>query len=69
MAGRTWQIVDADPEQNELVVAPVSQLGALLFGRENCHQSPLTSPPRLVDYGGGFWICWNRLPRKEGDLV
>ena len=35
-------------------MAPVSQLGALLFGRENCHQS-LTSPPRLVDYGGGFW--------------
>ena len=28
MAGRTWQIVDADPEQNELVVAPVSQLGS-----------------------------------------
>ena len=28
MAGRTWQIVDADPEQNELVVAPVSQVGS-----------------------------------------
>ena len=27
MAGRTWIVVDADPEQNELLVAPVSDQG------------------------------------------
>ena len=27
MAGRTWQIIDADPEQNELTVAPISEIG------------------------------------------
>ena len=27
MAGRTWIIVDADPEQNELLVAPISDQG------------------------------------------
>ena len=27
MAGRTWMIVDADPEQSELLVAPVSDTG------------------------------------------
>tara|TARA_Y100001978_G_scaffold154350_2_gene139772 strand:+ start:272 stop:3280 length:3009 start_codon:yes stop_codon:yes gene_type:complete len=27
MAGRTWLVVDADPEQNELLVAPVSDQG------------------------------------------
>lgn len=27
MAGRTWQIIDADPEQEELVVAPVKETG------------------------------------------
>ena len=27
MAGRTWIVVDADPEQNELLVAPVSDIG------------------------------------------
>ncbi|MDP6885364.1 MAG: DEAD/DEAH box helicase [Candidatus Thalassarchaeaceae archaeon] len=27
MAGRTWMIVDADPEQNELLVAPVKDTG------------------------------------------
>jgi len=27
MAGRTWVIVDADPEQNELLVAPISDQG------------------------------------------
>ena len=27
MAGRTWEIIDADPEQEELVVAPVKETG------------------------------------------
>ena len=27
MAGRTWQIVDADPEQEELLVAPIKETG------------------------------------------
>ena len=27
MAGRTWMVIDADPEQNELLVAPVSDVG------------------------------------------
>ena len=27
MAGRTWMIVDADPEQSELLVAPVKDTG------------------------------------------
>ena len=27
MAGRTWIVVDADPEQSELLVAPVSDQG------------------------------------------
>ena len=27
MAGRTWEIIDADPEQEELLVAPVKESG------------------------------------------
>ena len=27
MAGRTWQIIDADPEQEELLVAPIKETG------------------------------------------
>jgi ATP-dependent Lhr-like helicase len=27
MAGRTWMVIDADPEQSELLVAPVSDVG------------------------------------------
>mgnify|MGYP002819597267 FL=1 len=27
IAGRTWQIIDADPDQSELVVAPISDIG------------------------------------------
>ena len=27
MAGRTWQIVDADPDQEELLVIPVKDAG------------------------------------------
>ena len=55
MAGRTWQIVDADPEQNELVVAPVSQVGALRFGQGSCRQSLLRLPLKLDRCEGGFW--------------
>ena len=40
---KDWQIVDADPEQNE-VVAPVSQVGALRFGQGSCRQSLLKLP-------------------------
>ena len=36
MAGRTWQIVDADPEQEELLVAPIKETGeGNSYGPEN----------------------------------
>ena len=55
MAGRTWQIVDADPEQNELVVAPVSQVGSAPVWSGSCRQSLLRSPSKLDRCEGGFW--------------
>ena len=50
MAGRTWTIVDADPEQSEVLVAPVSMQGAPTWVGElpcssHCrkeHRSPST---------------------------
>ena len=49
MAGRTWQIIDADPEQNELTVAPISEIEMHQCGPENCRPYRKKSPGKSVN--------------------
>ena len=61
MAGRTWAIVDADPEQSELLVAPVND-------KASAPKWLGESPPVPIEVGQGIGVLRRAIAEEFGLL-